>query len=117
LATEHVAKGIGSGDVEVLSTPSMVMFMEVTAFRCVQGYLPEGYTTVGYSLDIKHLNPAPLGAEIDVEARLVAREGRRLVFSVRASWRGVVVGEGTHERYIVDRKRFLDKVRRLAGQG
>jgi len=111
---EHVAKHIGSGDVEVLSTPSMIAFMERVAMECIQPFLPESYTTVGTAVEVKHLNPASKGAEIEVVAKLVEVEGRRLKFEIEARWGSVVVGKGVHERYIVERSKFLEKVLELA---
>jgi len=111
--SEHSAKHVGSGEVEVLSTPSMILFMEMTALEYAQKYLPPEYTTVGTRVDVRHTNPAPVGAEIEVVAKLVSREGRKLVFEVKALWGDLVIGEGIHERYIVHRERFLEKVRKL----
>ncbi len=110
---EHAAKHVGSGDVEVLSTPSMILFMEMTALKCVEDYLPPGYTTVGTAVNVKHLNPAPVDDHIVIEARVASVEGRKIVFEVKALWRDLVIGEGTHERYIVNREKFLNKVRNL----
>ena len=110
---EHVAKHIGSGDVEVLSTPSMIAFMERVAMECVQVFLPEGYTTVGTAVEVRHLNPAPKGVEVEVAAKLVEVEGRRLKFEVEARWGSVPVGKGVHERFIVERLKFLEKVKEL----
>lgn len=111
---EHIAKHVGSGDVAVLSTPSMIAFMEKTSMKCVQQYLPEEYTTVGTLVNVRHLNPAPLGSTIRVESKLLAREGKKLVFEVRAYYRGMLLGEGFHERFIVHRERFIEKVRKLS---
>ena len=111
---EHVAKHVGSGDVEVLSTPSMIAFMERVAMECVQVFLPEGYTTVGTAVEVRHLNPAPKGVEVEVAAKLVEVDGRRLKFEVEARWGSVLVGKGVHERFIVERLKFLEKVRELA---
>ncbi len=111
---EHVAKHVGSGDVEVLSTPSMIAFMERVAMECVQVFLPEGYTTVGTAVEVRHLNPAPKGVEVEVAAKLIEVDGRRLKFEVEARWGSVLVGKGVHERFIVERLKFLEKVRELA---
>lgn len=108
---EHSAKIVGSGDVEVLSTPSMIMFMEMSSWKCVQRYLPEDYTTVGIKICIEHKAPAPIGDKILVETKLDRIEGRKLIFYVKTIWRDKVIGEGIHERYIVNRQRFLDKVK------
>ncbi len=110
---EHAAKHVGSGDVEVLSTPSMILFMEMTALKCVEKYLPPGYTTVGTAVNVKHLNPAPVNDRIVVEVRVAGAEGRKIVFEVKALWKDIVIGEGIHERYIVDKERFLNKVKNL----
>ncbi len=110
---EHTAKHIGSGTVEVLSTPSMIAFMEHASLECIQRYLPKGYTTVGIRVDVKHLKPAPKGAKITVKTRLVKRDGKKLVFKVQALWDDIVIGEGIHERYIVDEKKFIEKLNEL----
>ncbi|MDK6028133.1 thioesterase family protein [Ignisphaera sp. 4213-co] len=110
IGDEHIAK-----HVNVLATPMMILFMEVTASKCIEKYIPVGYTTVGFIINVKHVNPAPSGATIRIEVKLVSKEGRRLMFEVKAFWKNVLVGEGVHERYVVDVRRFLDKVRRLIG--
>ena len=110
---EHAASHVGSGDVRVLSTPSMILFMEKTSMKCVEGYLPPGFTTVGTLVNVRHLNPAPVNDKILVESRILRVEGRKIVFEVKAVWRDVVIGEGVHERYVVNREKFLDKVRRI----
>ena len=110
---EHAARHVGSGEVEVLSTPSMIAFMERTALKCVQNQLPEGYITVGVGVNIKHLKPAPVGAKITVKAELIEVEGRKLTFKVEAKWKEVAIGEGTHERYIVKKEKFLEKVKKM----
>ncbi len=110
---EYTAKFLGSGEVSVLSTPSMIAFMENTARLAVEPYLPEGCITVGTMVHVKHVAPAPRGSSIRVQTVLRKIEGRKLVFEVKAFWRGKVIGEGVHERYIVDRERFLGKVKNL----
>ncbi len=110
---EHRARVLGSGDVDVLSTPSMILFMEATAWKCVEKYLPEGYTTVGTRVCIEHKAPAPVGARVTVEAELVEVSGRKLVFRVKAMWRDRVIGEGVHERYVVDKQRFIAKIKSM----
>ncbi|AFL66715.1 thioesterase family protein [Desulfurococcus amylolyticus] len=112
----HTAKHVGSGDVQVLSTPSMIAFMEKTALKCVEKHLPQEYTTVGTMVNIKHLNPAPKGARVKVSVKLITVEGKRLLFEVKAYWGTITLGEGTHERFIVNRERFVEKVRSLINQ-
>lgn len=107
---EDTAKHIGSGSVNVLSTPTMIAWMENTALELAEKYLPENQTTVGIHVDVYHKAPAPVGARVVVEAELVEVKGRRLVFKVRAYSGEVVIGEGVHERYIVDKDKFREKV-------
>ena len=108
---EHTAKFLGSGEVSVLSTPSMIAMMENTARLLVEGNLPEGYTTVGIHVDIRHLRAAPMGAEILVKAKLIEISGKKLKFAVEAFWGDKKIGEGIHERYIVNKEDFLKKVK------
>lgn len=108
---EHSAKHVGSGDVDVLSTPSMILFMEEACRRFMDRYLPESETTVGTRVDVYHVRAAPIGSEIEVRGTLLAVEGRRLVFWVEA-WHGDRrIGYGMHERYVVNREAFLSKLR------
>ena len=110
---EHAAKVVGSGSVDVLSTPSMISFMENTCWKLAQRRLPEGKTTVGTRIDVYHLKPVPIGEKIRVCAKLLKIEGRKLVFSVEAYLNNVLVGKGTHERFLIDERKFLDTVRKM----
>lgn len=110
---EHTAAFLGSGSVSVLSTPSMIMMMENTARLSVEDKLPEGYTTVGIRVDIRHLSAAPLGAEIVVKSKLVKIDRKKLIFEVSAFWKDKKIGEGIHERYIVNKQKFLERVASL----
>lgn len=110
LKKEHAAEHVGSGELEVLSTPSMIAFMEKTARECVKPKLPEGYVTVGSRINIRHLSPVPTREELKVTAQLTGIHGRRLTFKVKAEWRNEVIGEGQHERFIVNREKFLQKL-------
>jgi len=110
---EHLADFLSSGDVAVLSTPSMILFMENTSRLLVEDFLEEGYTTVGTRVDVKHLAPAPFGAKIKVISELKEIEGRKLVFEVKAFWNSILIGEGTHERFIVNKEKFLEKLKKM----
>ncbi|HDO20901.1 MAG: thioesterase family protein [archaeon GB-1867-097] len=112
ITEKHAAKNVGSGEVEVLSTPSMIAFMEKTAMECVQKELPEGYISVGTKVDVKHLKPAPVGENLKVTAELVEIDRRRLTFKVKAEWREEIVGEGIHERFIVNKEKFIEKLKK-----
>ena len=103
------ARHIGSGDVGVLSTPSMIGMMEAAATRCVQPHLDEGSTTVGYIVNVRHLAPTPIGREVRVSARLEEVDGRKLKFRVEAREGDKVIGDGEHIRFIVDTAKFLEQ--------
>ena len=105
------ARSMGSGDLEVLATPAMTALMENAAMKTVADELPEGSTTVGGMISCSHLKPSPLGAEIEATARLEKIEGRKLTFRIEARQDGELIGEGTHIRFVVDRERFMSKLK------
>ncbi|MEM4340527.1 MAG: thioesterase family protein [Candidatus Nitrosocaldus sp.] len=98
-------------DGRVLSTPSMVEAMERLCREMVKPYLKEDEDTVGVRIDAKHMAPTPLGMNVRVHALLVSIEGRRLVFHVDARDEHEKVGEAVHERFIINRDRFVSRVR------
>lgn len=108
----NTAASVGSGDMEVFATPAMAALMEQAAMKAVAEALPDGSSTVGIGLNVSHIKPTGLGAEVSATAVLTAVEGRRLTFSVSASDPEGIVGEGTHVRCIVDRARFMAKAER-----
>ncbi len=91
---EHSARSVGSGEVKVLSTPALIAFMESASRDLVQPYLEEGQTTVGIRVDVRHLNPVPVGQEVSGKSKLIAIDGNRLTFNVEACWKGNRVGQG-----------------------
>lgn len=108
---DNTALALGSGDMEVLATPAMVTLMENAAMKAVAPALPEGSTTVGAMMNTTHVKPSPLGAEVSATAVLTEADGRKLTFTVKASDVNGIIGEGTHIRYVVDRERFLSKLK------
>jgi len=106
---EHTAARWGSGGLDVFATPCMVALMEGAALAAVDPLLPRGYCTVGARLDVRHLAATLVGRPVRARAELVEIDGRRLVFRVEASDDAGVIGEGNHERYIVDLARFMSK--------
>jgi fluoroacetyl-CoA thioesterase len=107
---DNTAKHLGSGNVEVFATPEMVRLMEIAGVAAVDHLLPEGQRTVGVALDVKHLAATPLGMTVTARAELMTVEGRRLTFRVEAFDDVEQVGEGTHQRYIVDVARFQGRI-------
>ena len=106
---ENTAAAMGSGLLPVFATPAMLALMEKAAAGSVQPYLPEGQGTVGTRLEVSHLAATPIGLSVRAESELIAIDRRKLRFSVRA-WAGdELIGEGEHERFIIDNARFLEK--------
>jgi len=89
------------GGEGMLSTPSMIGLMERTSIQAVQPYLPEGYTTVGFEVHVKHFGATPKGKTVTVRAELIEVDGRKLRFKVEAHDEDKKVGDGTHRRAII----------------
>ena len=111
VAAGNTAAAMGSGDLAVFATPAMVALMENAAMTAVVAALPEGSTTVGAEMNVTHIKASGLGAEITATAVLTEVEGRKLTFNVGARDAGGMIGEGVHIRYIVDREKFLAKLK------
>ena len=106
---EDTASTIGSGSLAVLATPVMIAAAEQACADLVQPLLDEGMSTVGTRLDIRHLAPTPVGMKYRVDCELSAVNGRVLSFNVVINDERERVGEGTHERVIINEERFLKK--------
>ncbi len=102
-----LASTLGSGQIEVYATPAMIALMEAAAVSAVDHLLPSGSASVGARLDVRHLAPTPLGVEVRARAELVEVDGRRLVFRVEAFDPVDKIGEGSHERFVVDLGRLV----------
>ena len=103
------AKVFGSGELEVLATPKMIALMEEASYKCVADGLDTGSSTVGTYLDVKHLAATPVGMKVRVESTLDAVDGRKLTFTVKAYDEAGLIGEGKHERFIVNSDKFVSK--------
>lgn len=123
VAEQHTAQHLGSGAVKVLATPQMVLLMERAGVAAVDHLLPEGYRTVGTHLDVSHLAPTPIGFEVIASAELLKVDGRRLTFRVEVRegpfgdlrGGGELVGEGTHQRAIVNIQKFRERIAKKVG--
>ena len=104
---ELCADAWGSGGLQVYATPAMIALMENTAWASVEPCMEEGRSTVGTKLDVSHLSASPVGARITCESELIEAEGRRLVFRVKASDDAGLIGEGMHERFIINVDKFM----------
>ena len=103
------ARALGSGDVNVLGTPRMVALFEQATVDALRGMLEEGQSSVGMRVQIDHLQPTPVGAEVVVEAVLDKVEGRRITFAVTASDSGGLVAAGKVTRVLIDVQKFMSK--------
>ena len=103
---QHTAPHVGSGRVHVLATPVMVNLMEAAALQAVEGLLPPGHQTVGIHLDITHVAATPVGMRVRAYAELTRVEQRTLTFEVHAEDEKERIGEGLHERIIINLERF-----------
>jgi fluoroacetyl-CoA thioesterase len=108
----NTAAAVGSGGIHVFSTPMMVALMENAAMQAVQPHLAEGESTVGTVVHIKHMAATPLGMQVKAIARLDTVDGRRLLFTVEAFDGKEKIGEGTHERFVIQVEKFLSRIAR-----
>ncbi len=111
VSAEVTAEYIGSGDLAVLATPAMCALMENAAMMAVAPHLEEGQTTVGTALNIEHSRATKVGEIINATAVLTAINGRELQFNIAARDEVGVIGEGTHTRFIVNREKFMAKLK------
>ena len=112
---ENTAAMIKSGGAFVLATPAMVALMEQAAYESVERLLPEGMTTVGTRIDVRHTAATPKGKAVYAQSELVGIEGRMLKFVVRAFDEAGQIGEAEHERATVDRAKFVDRASKRSG--
>ncbi|MFZ5354798.1 MAG: thioesterase family protein [Bacillota bacterium] len=103
------AASFGSGEVKVFATPVMIGMMENAALKAVDPFLPEGYVTVGLSLNVKHIAATPVDMKVRAAAELLKIEGKKLTFKIEAYDEVEKIGEGTHERYIINLEKFIPK--------
>lgn len=106
---ERSAQYLGSGNVEVYATIMMIGLMEKTCLESVLPFLEEGQDTVGTAVNVSHCSATPVGMKVRCESELVEIDRRRLVFRVAAYDEKGLIGEGTHERFIIDKAKFIAK--------
>jgi fluoroacetyl-CoA thioesterase len=115
---QHTAPRIGSGRIRVLATPVMINLIEAAALAAVEQSLPENHQSLGIHLDVTHVAATPVGMRVRATAEVLRVEGRTIYFHVRAEDERELIGEGTHERVVVNVERFdkrvQDKVTRTA---
>jgi fluoroacetyl-CoA thioesterase len=109
---EHTAPRVGSGAVSVLATPVMINLMEAAALAAVERFLPPGYQSLGTVLNVRHIAATPVGMRVSASATLEKVDGRTLAFRVEAHDERELIGDGTHERVVVNVEKFDQRVKR-----
>ncbi len=106
----HTALTVGSGDLEVFATPIMIAIMENAAMNTAAGLIDSDSTTVGTMINVSHTRATKLGGEVRAEATLQEQDGRRMIFEVVAYDQRGEIGRGVHERFVINREKFLAKL-------
>jgi predicted thioesterase len=112
---EHTAPRIGSGKVHVLATPVMINLIEAAALAAVEHLLAAGYQSLGTLLNVRHIAATPVGMRVTAKAVVVEVQGRTIRFDVAAFDERERIGEGTHERVVVNVAKFDQRVQRKLG--
>jgi fluoroacetyl-CoA thioesterase len=116
VGVEHTAPNIGSGVIPVLGTPVMINLMEGAALAAVEHLLPAGHQSLGIHLDVRHVAATPIGMRVRASAALTNVDGRMLTFRVEARDEKEAIGDGTHQRVVVNVARFDQRVQRKASE-
>ena len=104
------ALAMKSGSLKVLATPRLVGLVEEAASTLAENFLPEDYTSVGTSLNVNHVAPTPIGSTVRADVELIKIDGRKITFKVCANDGAKEIFNGFHERFIVNREKFLSKI-------
>ena len=110
VADEHTAPRVGSGAIHVLVTPVMINLFEAAALEACERLLPDGHQSLGTKLNVSHIAATPVGMRVTATATVVKTDGRNIHFAVSARDERDVIGEGTHERVVVNVERFDKRV-------
>jgi predicted thioesterase len=113
---EHTAPRVGSGKVAVLATPVMINLIEAAALAAIEHLLPEGYQSLGTVLNIRHIAATPVGMKARALVEVVKVEGRTVHFSVECKDEKELIGDGTHQRVVVNVAKFAQRVQRKLEQ-
>lgn len=117
VADAHTAPRIGSGRVHVLATPVMINLIEAAALEAVERLLPEGHQSLGTLLNVRHIAATPVGMRVTARAEVTAVEGRTIRFRVEARDARELIGDGIHERVVVNVQKFDLRVQKKAEPG
>ncbi len=109
---EHTAPRVGSGKVHVLATPVMINLFEAAALAAIEQLLPPGYQSLGTILNVRHIAATPVGMKVFAEAKVLEVKNRTVHFALQAKDEKELIGDGTHERVVVNVAKFDQRVAR-----
>ncbi len=109
---EHLANQFKDAMPQVLATPVMVLIMENAALNAIRSYLDLGESAVGTAIAVRHLAATPVGHDVRAEAEVIQVDGRRIEFKVSARDEMEEIGNGTHERIVINLKSFNERLAR-----
>ena len=109
VTSANVATNVGSGMVKVFATPMMISLIEKAAVLSIEPYLEDGQSSVGTHINVSHCSATPMGMTVWAETEVIEIDRRRVTFSVKAFDERGLIGEGTHERFIIDVEKFQAK--------
>jgi fluoroacetyl-CoA thioesterase len=114
---EHLASRFKDATLPpILATPVMIMVMENAALNAMKPYLDAGETALGTRVDVRHMAATPAGRRVTGEAEVTKIDGRRIEFTIRASDGAEAIGEGTHERVIINLAKFSAQLKGKFGE-
>jgi len=113
---EHTAPRVGSGLVHVLATPVMINLFEAAALDALDKHLAPGYQSLGTVLNVRHIAATPVGMRVRATAEIVKVEGRTVFLKVKAEDEKELIGDGLHERVVVNVEKFSERVKRKLGR-
>jgi len=111
VSEKNTALAVGSGSLNVFSTPMMIALMEEAACNALTDCLEGGQTSVGTKINIEHVAASPIGAEVTATAKVTAIDGRKISFELTANEGLKEIGKGTHDRFIVDAEKFMSRLK------
>ncbi|MBO5313592.1 MAG: thioesterase family protein [Clostridia bacterium] len=106
---KDTARVVGSGTLDVLATPRMIALMEEASYKCIAQDLESGTTSVGTLMNVSHMSATPVGMEVAAVAEIVKVDGRKIEFTVEAYDEKGMIGQGHHERFVVNEEKFISR--------
>jgi len=116
VAEDHTAPRVGSGRVHVLATPVMINLIEAAALAAIEHLLAAGHQSLGTVLNVRHVAATPVGMRVEATAEVIEIDGRTIRFRVEARDEKELIGDGTHERVVVNVAKFDQRIQRKLSQ-